>query len=328
MAGPLEGVRVLDFTSRLPGPLATALMAQAGASVHKIEPPDGDTLNRSTPLWPEAPAFYRALNGGKERTTLDLRAAPDRERLIPLLDSADVLVEGFRPGAMARLGLDYVTVSATRPRLVYCSISGYGQHGPRRLRAGHDLSYLAETGVLSLLTAADGTPVVPGALIADVAAGSLCAVKDVALALFARERTGRGAHVDCSMADNLALFAWWGASNGSASGRWPRPAGDLFTGASPRYRCYRTRDGRWLAVAAIEQQFWERLCDALAVPSGLRDDARDPAATAAAVAAGVAERDAAHWRAVFAGVDACCAVVEDVETACSLARNSASQDSE
>jgi alpha-methylacyl-CoA racemase len=167
--------------------------------------------------------------------------------------------------------------------------------------------------VLSLLTTADGAPIVPGALIADIAAGSLAATIGIALALFARERTGRGAYLDCSMTDNLSVFAWWAVLNGRTTGRWPRPASDLFTGGSPRYRCYRTSDDRWLAVAAIEPQFWNRFCDAIGLADDFRNDAFDPAATAAAISERVASSNSAHWRGVFENVDACCAVVERLE---------------
>jgi alpha-methylacyl-CoA racemase len=315
MAGPLAGIRVLDFTTRLPGPLATFLLQQAGAEVCKVEPPAGDTLDRSTPLWPEAPAMYAALNGRKRVERFDLSLAAERARLAPLLCEADVLLEGFRPGVMARFGLDYERVAHENPRVVYCSLTGYGQTGPRRDRAGHDLSYLAESGVLSLLANAHGVPVVPGALIADIAAGSFAAIIDIVMALYAREKTGRGAFLDCAMSDKLAPFAMWGIVNGTSSGRWPRPACDLFTGGSPRYRCYRTADGRWLAVAAIEPQFWDRFCNAIGLEPDARSDARDPVATTAAVAICIAARDATHWRTVFTEVDACCAIVSSLEEA-------------
>jgi alpha-methylacyl-CoA racemase len=311
---PLAGIRVLDFTTRLPGPLATHILAQAGADVCKVEPPDGDELARMTPLWPEAPAMYAALNDGKRIERLNLKDPRDREALRPLLADADVVMEGFRPGVMARLGLDYPTVSALNPRIVYCSLTGYGQTGPRSGRAGHDLSYLAESGALSLMTV-DGVAAVPGTLVADIAAGAYAAVLNVALALFARTSSGRGAYLDCAMAENLKPFVWWGRVNGATSGRWPKPNGDLFTGGTARYRLYATSDGRQLAVAAIEPQFWARFCDAIGLEGALRIDMADPTATVAAVASRVGAHDAAHWRAVFTEVDTCCAIVDTVEEA-------------
>jgi crotonobetainyl-CoA:carnitine CoA-transferase CaiB-like acyl-CoA transferase len=315
-ARPLAGIRVVDFTMRLPGPLATHILARAGADVTKIEPPGGDQLDLATPLWPEAPAMYATLNGDKRVVRLNLKDERGRERLAPLLADADVVVEGFRPGVMERLGLDYARVSASNPRVVYCSLTGYGQAGERSARAGHDLSYLAESGALSLMTAEDGASVVPGTLIADIGAGAYAAVTNIALALFARASTGRGTYLDCAIAENLMPFVWWGRVNGAASGRWPLPAGDLFTGGTARYHLYDTSDGRQLAVAAIEPQFWERFCDAIDLDRGARNDVIDPAATIAAVEACIRARDAAYWRATFERVDACCAIVSTVEEAC------------
>lgn len=311
---PLDGVRVLDFTTRLPGPLATHILAQAGADVCKVEPPEGDSLSISTPLWPEAPAMYAALNEGKRIVRLNLKDPRDRETVAPLWAAADVVVEGFRPGVMSRLELDYARISASNPRVVYCSLTGYGQTGPRSGRAGHDLSYLAESGALSLM-AVDGVAAVPGTLIADIAAGAYAATLNIALALFARASTGRGAYLDCSMAENLKPFVWWGRVNGARSGRWPTSNADLFTGGTARYRLYATADERQLAVAAIEPQFWARFCEAIGLERALRNDIVDPAATAAGVEACIRAHDAAHWHAIFSDADACCAVVETVEDA-------------
>ena len=188
----LEGVNVLDFTSRLPGPLAGLMLAEAGAEVIKIEGPAGDPLQNALPNWPDAAQTYERLNRGKRILRLDLKDERDREVLEPLLETCDVLLEGFRPGVMARLKLDYETLAARFPRLIYCSISGYGQAGPDAARAGHDLTYLAGRGVLSLLATSEGDAIVPGILLADIAAGSYPAFMNVVLALFGRERTGRG----------------------------------------------------------------------------------------------------------------------------------------
>ena len=303
----LEGVRVLDFTSRLPGPLAGLLLAEAGAAVCKIESPAGDPLCTSIPGWPDAPRTYAELNRGKRILRLDLKSESGREALAPLLERCDVLLEGFRPGVMARLGLDYATLSAANPRLIYCSISGYGQSGSLAARAGHDLTYLAGNGLLATMAARDGEPVVPGVLLADVGAGSYPAFMNVVLALFQRERTGRGAYLDVALARNLAPFAL-GAR-----------AGSLFTGGSPRYRLYRTRDGRYLAVGALEPNFWNEFCARIDLPEAERDDARDSAATALAIERTIATKDAAEWATLLEPYDTCAVLLVPLDTDAPLA---------
>ena len=215
----LEGINVLDFTSRLPGPLAGLLLAEAGAEVTKIEGPAGDPLDNALG-WPDASHTYARLNRGKRILRLDLKNERDRATLEPLLETCDVLLEGFRPGVMARLKLDYAMLMPRYPRLIYCSISGYGQSGPDAGRAGHDLTYLAGRGVLSLLATDAGEAIVPGVLLADIAAGSYPAFMNVVLALFGRERSGRGTHLDVAMSRNLDMFVL-----GARAGR-------LFTGGS------------------------------------------------------------------------------------------------
>jgi crotonobetainyl-CoA:carnitine CoA-transferase CaiB-like acyl-CoA transferase len=306
--GALDGVVVLDFTQLVPGPLASLWFAQAGAEVVKVEPPGGDALCHAMPQWPHAPALYELLNRGKRVLRIDLRDPAQRPALEALLARADVLLEGFRPGVMQRLGLDYATLSARDPRLVYCSITGYGQSGRDAQKAGHDLTYLAESGLLALFATRDGVPVVPGVLLADIAGGSYPAVAHVLAALFERERTGRGAYLDVAMTKAVAPFALWARAN-AEGGAPPQSGRELLTGGSPRYALYATRDGRWLAVAALEEKFWQTFCTAIALDPQWRDDARDPEATRAAVASKIAAEPAHAWQARFAGLDACAAVV-------------------
>ena len=301
----LEGINVLDFTSRLPGPLAGLLLAEAGAEVTKIEGPAGDPLDNALG-WPDASHTYARLNRGKRILRLDLKNERDRATLEPLLETCDVLLEGFRPGVMARLKLDYETLAARFPRLIYCSISGYGQAGPDAARAGHDLTYLAGRGVLSLLATSEGDAIVPGILLADIAAGSYPAFMNVVLALFGRERTGRGTHLDVAMTRNLDFFTL-GAR-----------AGKLFTGGSPRYRIYRTRDGRALAVGALEANFWDAFCACIALPEQLRDDSRDPVATIRAIEDIVGRKDAREWTDLLEKCDTCAALLEPLDASASL----------
>jgi crotonobetainyl-CoA:carnitine CoA-transferase CaiB-like acyl-CoA transferase len=228
-----------------------------------------------------------------------------------------VLVEQFRPGVMDRLGLGYEAVSAINPGIVYCSITGYGQDGARAGTAAHDLNYVADAGLLDLVAGPGGEPVLPHVLVADIGGGAYPAVMNILLALAERRRTGSGRHLDVAMADNVLTWMYWAIGNGLGAGRWPRRGAELLTGASPRYRIYRTADGRHVAAAPLEDRFWAAFCDVVELPEPLRDDARDPAATAEAVAGLIAAEPAAHWERRFAAVDACCSIVRSVEEAMS-----------
>jgi alpha-methylacyl-CoA racemase len=313
---PLAGIKVVDFSTLLPGPLASLILAEAGAEVVKIERPgEGDELRGYEPRFGAASAGFALLNRGKRSIALDLKAEGTTTRLMPLIRSADVLIEQFRPGVMDRLSLGYPALAAANPRLIYCSITGYGQSGPKAQVAAHDLNYLAETGLLHLAAGADGMPVVPPALIADIAGGSYPAVLNILLALRERDATGRGCHLDIAMTDHLFPLMWWALGQGFTTGRWPRPGGELLTGGSPRFQVYPTADARFLAVAALEQRFWQRFAELIALEPAYRDDRRDPAATKARVAAIIRSQDAAHWRARFAGEDVCCAVVASLDEA-------------
>jgi alpha-methylacyl-CoA racemase len=180
---PLTGIKVVDFSALLPGPLASLILAEAGAEVVKVERPGGDDLRGYEPRFGPAGAGFALLNRGKRSIAIDLKANDARARLLPLLRSADVLIEQFRPGVMERLGLGHAALATLNPRLIYCSITGYGESGPKAQVAAHDLNYLAETGLLHLAAGADGAPVVPPALIADIAGGAYPAVLNILLAL-------------------------------------------------------------------------------------------------------------------------------------------------
>jgi alpha-methylacyl-CoA racemase len=307
---PLEGLLVLDFSTLLPGPMATLLLAEAGAEVVKLERPGvGDELRAYAPRWGHDGAGFALLNRGKRSLALDLKNTAERARLEPLLARADILVEQFRPGVMDRLGLGYATVAAANPRLIYCSITGYGQTGPKRDVAGHDLNYIGDTGLLALGHGDPARPVVPPALVADIAGGAYPAVMNILLALMRRGTTGQGCRLDISMTDNLFPFLYWALGQGAATGTWPGNGTGLVTGGTPRYRLYPTADGRIVAAAPIEDRFWAAFCEAIGLEPALRDDARDPDATASGVAARIAARPSAHWREVFARADCCCSVM-------------------
>jgi len=312
---PLAGVRVLDFSTLLPGPLCTLLLAEAGAEVVKVERPGrGDEMRAYEPRFGTDSVNFAMLNRGKRSITLDLKDPRDAQAAVALARDADVLVEQFRPGVMARLGLGYDALSALNPRLVYCSISGYGQTGPMADVAAHDLNYQAETGMLGLSAGADGKPGLPQALVADIGAGAYPAAINILLALRQRDADGKGCHLDVAMADNLFTFMYWGLGNGFSGGGWPKPGAELVTGGTPRYQVYATSDGRFLAAAPLEQKFWEKFLEVIGRPD-LLDDRADPEGVRAAVAKTVASRPAADWAARFDGVDACVCVVKSLEEA-------------
>lgn len=306
---PLSGLTVLDFSTLLPGPLAALMLAEAGARVIKIERPGGEDMRLHGPIVGEGKAamsaYYALLNRGKEIVTVDLKAKDAFERLRPLIETADVVIEQFRPGVMERLGFGPEALQAVNPRLVYCSISGYGATGPRAAAPGHDLNYQATTGALAIGRMSKTDPQMPGTLTADIAGGTFPAVINILLALIGRDKTGRGSRIDIAMTDAMFTFGFFSQAEGAATGRFPDPGEPIFVGSLPRYSLYGTKDERLLAVGALEDKFWLAFCDVIALPAELRDDHATPAATRAAVAERVAARTHAEWTAALAGTEFC-----------------------
>lgn len=312
---PLAGVRVIDFSTLLPGPLCSLMLAQAGAEVVKIERPGrGDEMRSYTPKFGAHSVNFALLNQGKRSVALDLKDPTGRERALELVRGADVVLEQFRPGVMDRLGLGYEALRAVNPRLVYCAITGWGQDGPLADVAAHDVNYQAEAGLLALTAGPGGAPVLPSSQVADIAGGTYPAVINILLALRARDADGQSRFLDISMADNLFTFTYWAWGESFAAGQWPRPGSGLTAGGSPRYQIYRTRDHRFLACAPLEQKFWENFVRVLEAPQ-LLDDAVDPQATRQAVAAIIAGATAHEWQQRFAGVDACVCIVRSLQEA-------------
>jgi crotonobetainyl-CoA:carnitine CoA-transferase CaiB-like acyl-CoA transferase len=295
--------------------MCSLLLAEAGAEVVKIERPgSGDEMRTYVPKLGSDSVNFALLNRGKRSVTLDLKSKEGRDEAVVLAARSDVVIEQFRPGVMARLGLGYDDLRAVNPRIIYCSISGYGQSGPMANVAAHDLNYLAEAGMLSLSAGVDGAPVLPPALIADIGGGAYPAVMNVLLAVMQRDRTGTGCHIDVSMADNLFTFMYWGMGNGWAANEWPMAADALVTGGTPRYNIYRTADDKFLAAAPLEQKFWENFIRIIEAPK-LLDDSKDPQGTTRAVAKIVAARTAAEWEKRLAGIDVCVVVVKSLQEA-------------
>lgn len=311
---PLHGITVLDFSTLLPGPLATLLLAEAGAEVIKIERPgNGDEMRSYTPKFGKDSVNFSLLNRGKKSIAIDLKSASERGRLDDLVRSADIIVEQFRPGVMKRLGLDYETVARINPKIIYCSITGYGQTGPKAQVAAHDLNYVADSGMLALSAGADGAPVLPAALVADIGGGAYPAVMNILLALQARAQSGTGCHLDIAMADNLFTFMYWGLGNGWSAGQWPQRGNELVTGGTARYQIYRTSDNRHLAAAPLEDKFWSNFTEIIGVPQ--QELAVDGEQAIARVAAVIAQYPASYWLEKFKGKEVCTRLVADLEDA-------------
>ena len=312
---PLGGVRVLDFSTLLPGHVATLYLAQAGAEVIKIERPGtGDPVRSYPPFQEGKSILFELLNGGKHSVELDLKDQALRSHLLDLVRSVDVLVEQFRPGVMARLQLDFDSLRTVHPGLIYCSISGYGQHGARNQVVGHDLNYQAWTGLLALAGEHDGRRIVP-ALIADIAGGAHAAVINILLALRSREQTGQGCYLDIAMTDGLFPFMLSALANWLAGNAVPGAGNDLLTGGSPRYQLYRTADGRHLAAAPLEEHFWQRFAELIRLPEESRSQGADPETVREMVAGIIAAESAAYWEARFEGEDVCCTLVRGLSEA-------------
>jgi alpha-methylacyl-CoA racemase len=311
---PLSGLLVLDFSTLLPGPLAALMLAEAGADVIKIERPGGEDMRHFAPAIDGESVPFAMLNRGKQVLTLDLKSEADRAKLMPLLKRADISIEQFRPGVMARLGLGYEDVARINPRLIYCSISGYGQSGPRAGEAGHDINYIGNTGLLDLQPGPVERPVVPPALIADIAGGSFPAVINILLALRMRDQSGQGCHLDIAMTDAMFTFAWYAMALGAAA-KFPKSGDMWLVGSSPRYQLYPTKDGRIVACGAIEQKFWGTFTAAIGLALEFVDDKRDPVATRAAVAKLVSAKSADEWRPILAAADCCATIVTPLEEA-------------
>lgn len=308
--GPLTGLRVLDLTRLLPGPFAGQMLTELGAETLKIEEPGlGDGSRTMPPFVAGVGVGFLMLNRGKRSVALNLKHPDGRAALLRLAERADILLEGFRPGGMARLGLAYETLLERNPRLIICAITGYGQSGPYSQRAGHDLNYLGYAGVLGHLARPGAPPPLPGAQFADVAGGSLMAVIGVLAALVARGVTGRGQVVDVAMLDGSLALAPLLIAATLGAGAEPLPGAGLLTGALPGYNIYETADGRYVTLGALEPKFWAEFCQRAGrpdlIPRQYPRDAAERDATVAEVAALFRSRPRDEWLALLADADTC-----------------------
>jgi crotonobetainyl-CoA:carnitine CoA-transferase CaiB-like acyl-CoA transferase len=261
MAGPLTGMKILDLSRLLPGPYCSLIMGDLGADVLKIEDPKrGDYMRWWEPRVHKQSAFFLMINRNKRSMKLNLKTDWGKEIFLRLVRQHDVVLEGFRPGVMERLGLGYGTLKKENPGLIYCALTGYGYTGPYRDRAGHDLNYLSLSGVLGTTGTKGGPPVIPGVQIADIGGGAMLATLGILAAYIARQETGRGQFIDVSMLDGS--FAWLPVPVGKTlcDGEDPKPGDSFLTGRYACYRIYETKDGRFMGLGALEPQFWEAFC--------------------------------------------------------------------
>jgi crotonobetainyl-CoA:carnitine CoA-transferase CaiB-like acyl-CoA transferase len=254
--GALSDINVIDLSRLLPGPYCSMILADHGARVIAVESKQflADGL------------FFDTINRNKQHMSLNLKSEKGKQIFLRLIQKADVMLEGFRPGVVDRLGVDYESVQKVNPKIIYCSITGYGQDGPFRDRVGHDVNYLSYAGVLNLIGEPDRPPSIPGIPIADIAAGGMNAAIGILLALFAREKTGRGQYIDISMTDGMVGFLPLALFFQQLTGQDPRRADALLSHRYACYNTYETADGRFLSIGAVENRFWKALCEHFGVP--------------------------------------------------------------
>ena len=311
---PLHGIRVLDLTRLLPGPAAPMHLADMGAEVIKIEDPGaGDYARTMGPVRKEVSQFFVAVNRGKHGIRLDLKDPARRDELLAMVETADVLVESFRPGVMDKLGIGWHVLKQRNPRLVMCAISGYGQDGPLARMAGHDINYVGYAGMLEQNVGPDGVPALSNLQVGDLLGGAQAAVQGILAALLSVKMGGPGRFVDVSMTDAVFAHNIMPLVAVNNSGRPAAPGRDLLTGGVPCYNVYRTSDGRFMAVGALELKFWQSCCDVLKRPDlktrhwslGQEIGGEDAMAVKAELDAIFATHTMADWTERFFEADCC-----------------------
>jgi alpha-methylacyl-CoA racemase len=315
----LSGIRVLDLTRLLPGAFCTMLLADQGADVIKVEEPGtGDYMRWTPPLVSEgedAPAqsaLFEAINRNKRSIELDLKSDRGREVLLRLVETADVLIEGNRPGVMDRLGLGWDVLHERNPKLVMCSITGYGQDGPFASRAGHDLNYMAIAGALGLNGESDGPPIPLSVQVADIGGGGLQPAVEILAALVAVQRGDEGRRIDAAMTDGAVRWLAL-AFAARESGERVARGDQRLAGRYPCYRVYECGDGRYYSVAALEPKFWGALCEAIDRPDLIDAQLSEDPSAHRSMEDVFRSRTRDEWEQILSGVDACCEPVLDLD---------------
>ena len=317
MTSPLESLKILDFSTLLPGPFASMILADLGAEVLRVEAPHRpDMIRFSPPFDGDTSAWHASLNRSKRSIALDLKQPGAVEVVERLAQSYDIVLEQFRPGVMDRLGIGYESLRAINPRLIYCTITGYGQTGPYRDRAGHDINYLALAGVMSHTGRKESGPAPLGVQVADVGGGSFGAVTGILTAVIERWQTGEGQFVDISMLDASITWNILAASEYLVGGQNPDYEAEWLNGGS-FYNFYRTHDGRYLSVGSLEPKFWTGFCQAIERPDlidkGYEPDLEVQKALKVDIQEIIATRTLDEWMVSFAMVDVCVEPVLTIE---------------
>ncbi|MFZ5723208.1 MAG: CaiB/BaiF CoA transferase family protein [Pseudomonadota bacterium] len=320
MAGPLSSLRILDFSALLPGPFGTMILADLGADVVRLESPTRPDMVRALPpMEDNVSACHAYLNRSKKSLAVDLKKPEGVALVKQLVQQYDIVVEQFRPGVMDRLGVGYEALKAANPRLIYCAITGYGQDGPYRDRAGHDLNYLSIAGITGYNGRKSGGPAPINVQVADVAGGSCHAVMGILAAVIHRQQTGEGQFVDISMTDAAFSMHALTAPPALVANQQPALEATQLNGGS-FYDCYETKDGRWFSVGGLEPQFFVQFCAAIGRPDlGTKGLVLVPEVVAevkAAIAAAMKQKTFAEWSAVFAAIDSCTEPVLSFAEAC------------
>jgi crotonobetainyl-CoA:carnitine CoA-transferase CaiB-like acyl-CoA transferase len=262
MTMPLEGIKVLDLSRLAPGPYCTMILGDLGADILKVEGPREGRLAMVMAI-EERSVAYNALERNKRSIVLNLKLETARKIFYQLAEKADVIVEGFRPGVVKRLGVDYDTIKEINPRLIYCSLTGYGQDGPYSNLVGHDVNYISIGGALGIMGIPGGAPTIPSNIVADFAGGGTNAAVGILAALIARDKTGKGQYVDIGMADGVVSLMASSLSRYFETDEVPARGNELLTGGLPFYSVYEAKDGKYVSIGCLEPWFYENLCRAL-----------------------------------------------------------------
>lgn len=307
---PLKELKMLDLSSLLPGPFCSLILADLGMEVLKIEEVNqGDYFRKKGQVQNNYSSYFLSLNRNKKSMTLNLKMKEGKELFYKLIRKYDIVLEGFRPGVMDRLGIGYEELKKRNPEVILCSISGYGQDGPYRDRSGHDINYIGLGGILGLIGAKNETPVIPSVQIADIGGGGMMAAIAILVAVIHRQKTGKGQHLDVSMLDGVISWLSLHAGKYLIDKELPTQGDILLTGRYACYQVYKTKDGRYMSLGALEQKFWKNFCEAIGRKEFIRKqfvEGDERVLIIEEIRKLFQRKTQKEWVDFFRNVDACC----------------------